>query len=120
MHTYSSFHDAIIDLHRRGYVADFVLFGQELLWVQEKCFISENNFSITECHQFSHPYGKDEDLVIFGIQVSCQNIKGILMNHYSYHSGIPEVITKKQNEMGSYSSKNQARNYSSFLISTIK
>ena len=120
MRTYSSFHDAIINLHQKGYVEDFVLFGDDLLWVQDKSFIRENNFSITECHRFSHPHGKDEDLVIFGILVFCQNIKGILMNHYSYNSCIPEVITKKLNEMGFYSLNNQPRNDSSNMINTIK
>ena len=103
MRTQPIFQDTIIDLHQRGYCEDFVLFGDDLLWVQEKCFIGENNFSITECHRFSHPYGKEEDLVIFGILVFCRNIKGILMNHYSYTSCIPEVITRKLNEMGFYS-----------------
>ncbi len=113
MRSYHGFHRAIIDLHKKGYVEDFVLFGDDLLWIQEKYFISENNFSISECHRFSHPYGKDEDLVIFGILVFCQNIKGILMNHYSFKSCIPEVITKKLNEMGFYSLRGQRGNYSS-------
>ena len=57
MRSYHGFHHAIIDLHKKGYVEDFVLFGDDLLWIQEKYFISENNFSISECHRFSHPYG---------------------------------------------------------------
>jgi len=105
MRTHSSFRDTIIDLHERGYCEDFVLFGSDLLWIQDKSFIRENNFSITECYQFAHPYGRNEDLVIFGILMPCQNIRGILMNHYSYNSGFPEVISKKLNEMGFYSFK---------------
>jgi len=120
MRTHPIFQDTIIDLHQRGYCEDFVLFGDDLLWVQDKSFIRGNNFSITECHRFAHPYGKNEDLVIFGILVLCQNIKGILMNHYSYQSGIPEVITKKLSDMGFYSSKNQQRNYSILRDKSLK
>lgn len=120
MRHYSNFRKAIIDLHERGYREDFVLFGDNLLWIQEKSFIGEDNFSITECHRFSHPQGKNQDLVIFGIVVFCQDIKGILMNHYSYNSSYPEVITKKLNEMGFYSLRNQPRNNSSYMINTKK
>jgi hypothetical protein len=102
MINYSNLHNVIIDLHKRGYDEDFVLFGEDLLWIQEKCFIGEDNFSIIECHRFAHPYGRNEDLVVFGILVLYQDIKGILMNHYSYHSGVPGVITKKLGEMGFY------------------
>ena len=105
MVNYSNLHNAIIDLHHRGYDEDFVLFGSDLLWIQEKRFIRQDNFAITECHRFAHPDGKNEDLVVFGILVLCQNIKGILMNHYSYHSAVPQVITKKLSEMGFYSKR---------------
>jgi len=112
MHSHSTFQNTIIDLRGRGYCEDFVLFGDDLLWVRDKSFIRGNNFSITECHSFAHPYGKNEDLVIFGILLLCHDIKGILMNHYSYSSGIPELITKKLSDMGFYTSKNLAWNYS--------
>jgi hypothetical protein len=93
------FADAIIDLHERGYCQDFVLFGNDLLWVQEKIFIHSNDFSILECHQFGHPDGQHEDLVILGIMAMGDNIKGILMNHYTYTSKMPEVIISKLHKL---------------------
>lgn len=100
MHTNSTYINAIIDFHDRGFCDDFVLFGNDLFWIQGKSFINEDSFSISECHQFAHPLGNDQDLVIFGIIVFSQKIKGILMNHYSYSSPVPGIITEKLNEMG--------------------
>jgi hypothetical protein len=99
---YRHYADAIIDLHERGYCQDFVLFGNDLLWVQEKTFIRSNDFSILECHQFGHPGGQHEDLVILGILASVDNVRGILMNHYTYTSKIPKVIISKLSKMKSY------------------
>jgi hypothetical protein len=97
--------DAIIDLHERGYCQDFVLFGNNLLWVQEKIFISSNDFSILEYHQFGHPSGQHEYLVILGIIATDDNVRGISMNPYTYASKIPEVIVSKLHNMKSYQSK---------------
>jgi hypothetical protein len=80
------FTDAIIDLHQRGYCQDFILFGNNLLWVQEKIFIRNDDFYSLECHQFGHPDGQQEDLVILGIMAMGDNIRGILLNHYTYTS----------------------------------
>ena len=97
--------DAIIDLHERGYCQDFVLFGNNLLWVQEKIFISSNDFSILECHQFGHPGEQHEDLDILGVMATGDNVKGILMNHYTYTSKIPEVIISKLHKLKLFHSK---------------
>ena len=105
MQIYSSYENAIIGFHDRGFCNDFVLFGDDLLWIQEKSFIGEHNFSISECHQFAHPLGKEEDLTIFGIIVFAPNIRGTMMNYYCYNSPIPGIITRKLNEMGFYSFK---------------
>jgi hypothetical protein len=102
---YRHYADAIIDLHERGYCQDFVLFGNNLLWVQEKIFISSNDFSILEYHQFGHPGGQLEDLVIVGVMVTDDNVKGILMHHYKYTSKMPEVIISKLHKMKSSQSK---------------
>ena len=60
MSNYSKSHDATCDLHWRGYDEDFALCGDDLLWVQEKCFIREENFSITECYRLARPHDKNE------------------------------------------------------------
>jgi hypothetical protein len=102
MFNYSNYHQAIIDLHDRGFSEDFVLFGNDLLWIQEKTFVSDEDFSIQECYHFDFPEKNIDDLVIFGIITVCRNIKGILMNHYTYSSAIPAVIIHKLKKMGFY------------------
>jgi hypothetical protein len=97
--------DAIIDLHERGYCQDFVLFGNDLLWVQEKIFIRNNDFSILECHQFGHPDGQQEDLVILGVMATSDNVRGILMNHYTYTSKMPEAIISKLHKLKPFQPK---------------
>jgi hypothetical protein len=80
MLTNSRYTDAIAGLHEKGYREDFVLFGDGLLWVQEKVFLRSNEFCILECLEIEHPAGERADLVIFGILDIRRNIKGILMN----------------------------------------
>jgi hypothetical protein len=99
MDKYFCYQDAIDNLINRGYTHDFVLFGTDLLWMQQKIFIRGNDFSILECHQLAHPDGQDEDLVILGVLAISVNIKGILLNHYSYNEGKPEIIISKLNKM---------------------
>jgi hypothetical protein len=96
------FADAIIDLHERGYCQDFVLFGNDLLWIQEKIFIRSKDFSILECHQFAHPDGNNEDLIILGVLATDNNVRGILMNHYTYSSKMPQSIVAKLRKLRSF------------------
>lgn len=96
------YQDAIIDLHDKGYIEDFVLFGDELLWVQKKTFIDGADFSIIECHTFAYPGRSVEDLVIFGIMMLYENVKGILMNHYTFSSRVPDIIVNKINGITFY------------------
>ena len=102
MINYSTYLEAVIGLHERGFSEDFVLFGNTLLWVQEKAFFMPEDFSIIECHRVKFPRDNMEDLVMFGILTICSNIKGILMNHYSYSSSVPEVIIDKLKKMRFY------------------
>jgi len=108
MNNYFTYRQAIIDLHERGFCQDFVLFGNDLLWIQKKDFIKSCDFSIVECHQFGHPAGRDEDLMVFAITIIVNNVKGILMNPYSYTPQMPTIITKKLVEMNFHSLKRAA------------
>jgi hypothetical protein len=99
MDKYSCYQEAVSDLNERGYINDFVLFGNDLLWIQQKIFIRSSDFSILECHQLSHPDGQMEDLVALDVLIMSANSRGILLNHYSYTSGAPAIIISKLNRM---------------------
>lgn len=100
MKAYLSKSEAIIDLHERGFTEDFELFGNDLLWIQEKIFLRPRNFRITEAHRFLERSGNE--LVIFAVIANGSCTKGILMNHYkSYSDEIPPIINRKLIEMDS-------------------
>ena len=90
---------------------DFILFGSDLLWVQQKLFILSDDFTILECHHMEHPGGNYEDLVVLGIQVISGNIRGLLFNHYSFTSPVPSVIITKLTKMKSYASETHQPDY---------
>jgi hypothetical protein len=95
MNKYCCYRDVIDDLNKRGFTNDFVLFGDDLLWIQQKIFIQSTDFSIEECHCSGHPNGKLEDLVVLGILAISKNVKGVLLNHYSYTMPTPNSIISK-------------------------
>ena len=100
MKNYLTGSDAVDKLHKNGFTNDFQLYGNDLLWVQEKLFIRAGEFSILEYHKIYQPGAGKEELIIFGIVAPYHNIRGILLNHYrSYTDVVPPVIVKKLNEL---------------------
>jgi len=100
MEIYLSKEATIAGMHERGYSSDFQLFGNDLLWIQEKKFIRPGEFTIMEYHRFPSQLKKAPDIIIFGVVAHHYGVKGILLNHYSsYTLKTPPVIVKKLNEM---------------------
>ncbi len=80
---------AIIDLHEKGYSQDFQVYGEYLLWVQEKIYIRTNDFAIVKCLRFDNPDEKNKVLLILGVKTNAEYVKGIVMFYYNYTSQIP-------------------------------
>lgn len=100
MKQYTTASEAIVDMNARGYSNDFQIFGNDLLWVQEKIFIKSGQFAIIEYHRFWHPSQKTSDLIIFGIIAVKYNIRGILTNNYtSLNTIVPPVLLGKLDEL---------------------
>jgi len=100
MKTYLNGPDAISDLHRKGFINDFQLYGNDLLLVQENIFIRAGEFTILEYHHITDARKNNNELVVFGIVAPYHNIKGILLNHYKHYTyNTPPVITRKLNEL---------------------
>ena len=103
MKKYSTQLEAIIALHKRGFTCDFHLFGNDLLWIQEKIFVRAGEYSIVECHRFERSPERNTEIVIFGILTHTYHAKGILLNHYSnYTTKTPPVILEKLKESWLY------------------
>jgi hypothetical protein len=94
MKVYQNKIEAIIGLHERGFIEDFELFGNDLLWVQKKIFLRPSDYKITEVYRF--PELSADDKVIFGVISNKYYAKGILLNHYKiYTTDIPKIIKHK-------------------------
>ena len=91
----SNFRSTINELKAKGFQEDFILFDDELYWVQQNVFLRENDFSICDYLILEHPGGKKEDLVLFCIKTVFTPAKGILMNHYGFTQGTPSLIIHK-------------------------
>jgi|SRR5450432_2263327 hypothetical protein len=103
MKHYTTQQEAIIDLHQRGFTSDFHLFGNDLLWIQEKIFVRAGEFSILESHRIDGTTKNGAGIVLFGILIFSYGVKGILINHYtSYTTQTPPVILKKLKESRLY------------------
>ena len=97
---YYSKEEAVADMHHRGFSNDFQLFGNDLLWVQEKIFVRMGDFAIVEYHKFLNPRTKRTDAMVFGVVSFHYHVKGILLNDYAcYSKCTPPVIVKKLNEL---------------------
>lgn len=100
MKIYTTAAEAVMDMHERGYTNDFQLFGNDLLWVQEKTFIRTGLFAILEYHRLWNPAAEDNGLVLLGVISAHHSVRGILfINFLSYPGGFPSVIVKKINEL---------------------
>lgn len=100
MKIYFSKSEAVIDLHERGFTEDFQLLGTNLLWIQQKIFLRQKDFSIVECHSFIESMGKET--IIFGVIARGLVASGILINQYkSYTDKKSVAVHSKLKKMGS-------------------
>jgi hypothetical protein len=103
MSVYLNAKDAIYGLHKKGYVFDFSLAGNDLLWVQEKQLVRAGDFIITEYYLFSRRQQSKNGLIIFGVHDLSTNLKGILIRHYTGQGlHATPVVGMKVNEILCY------------------
>ena len=90
--------EAVIKLHEKGYTEDFELFGNDLLWIQEKIFIRPKDFVIAEVHRFPEVDGNE--VIVFGVIANAGSTKGILIKDCGKsESDTPEIIRTKLAQM---------------------
>lgn len=96
MDRYLSQAEAIKILRELGYTNDFELFGTELLYIQQKIFIREPDYLVTECYRIINDGCYEPAVIILGITTIKANVKGVLINNYSDYirGGIPVIIRK--------------------------
>ena len=100
MKIYLTPQDAVCDLHAKGFIHDFQISGNDLLWVQEKLCVRAGEFAIRECHHFNERSQKNAGIIIFGVIALYHNVKGILIRHYTNNTiKTPPVILKKLKDL---------------------
>ena len=93
---YHSVVDAIIDMHTRGFSADFNLLGDQLFCTQTKRFLSTDQFDVLEMHSFESGTIFAGETVIYGIECWTMNMKGILFQSISRASrGDKNILLQK-------------------------
>ncbi|HEX5555926.1 MAG TPA: hypothetical protein VFX43_21965 [Chitinophagaceae bacterium] len=82
--------DTIADLHRRGFISDFVLLDNSLFCAQTRHFFNTDEFNILEVHSFGDDYSDKMPTVVYAIECRSNTIKGILFQNpdYSYKQAI--------------------------------
>jgi hypothetical protein len=76
-------HEAVIDLHERGFNQDFELTEHGVRWVQQKIFIPCSDCSVIEYHRIQPGGTSGTEVIILGILSASQSIKGILIHRCS-------------------------------------
>jgi len=81
MNKLSACADVIINLHERGYIHDFAIMGNNIWWIQERCFLRREDFAVLECYDIASQSDEAGASVIFGLVATHYDAKGILIDH---------------------------------------
>jgi hypothetical protein len=83
MEFYVSERAAIIGLHENGFTEDFAFSGNNILWVQQRVFLSPEEVTVIELHRFGSTPGHKMTIVALISNFYC--VKGILITHQMSH-----------------------------------
>jgi hypothetical protein len=89
-YNYCTIIDAVSDLQSRGFFLDFILIGNQLLCIQEKCYLEAEEFNVIEMHSF---HADGDEIVVYAIESLSRPLKGILLNS-GYHTltQVPPIL----------------------------
>lgn len=96
MKQFDTLSETVEDLHRRGYLHDFSLRSDGLVFADNKdrCILPEN-FKIVEAHRFEGPSDPADLSVVYAIETS-DGEKGILVDGYGiYNDDLNEAMILK-------------------------
>jgi hypothetical protein len=83
MLSFSNSYKAVRDMHERGYTDDFELRDAEIFWVQEKMLLNQDELAVLEYFRIHQDSLARNDIVILGVCLSSQGVKGILMHRFT-------------------------------------
>ncbi|MEO5891453.1 MAG: hypothetical protein ABIQ31_14470 [Ferruginibacter sp.] len=108
--------DVITSLHKIGFTEDFVIHGDDILWVQKKIHLNANEFMLVEYHRFTDAKGREA--IVFGVITNCYDIMGILIKHYDNTSKTTANIENKIDTIFPCVDKYKAGYFNAAILST--
>lgn len=107
MKNYYTAVDVVCDLHQKGFNNDFIIYQQQLYWVQENLILRATDFIVIEYHEITDWKNKRKKLTIYAIMDTDHFAKGILLNHHENPSfGTSVVLRDKLNELMTHTGVN--------------
>lgn len=107
MHAYTTITEALQDLNKRGYTFDFALLTEEdcIFCHSHNHSLSADEFVIDEVYRFEGETDPGDEMIVYAISSTKDQLKGVLLNAYgiysdSDHSKIVEKLRyhEKKNE----------------------
>lgn len=88
-YSYDTLSEAVNDLIKRGYTADFLLMKEKdcLICNANNLELSPDEFVIDEFHRFEGMSNPSDESIVFAISSDVHNIKGIIINSYGADFG---------------------------------
>jgi len=98
MKNYETVSEAVNDLVKRGYTADFNIHNEEdcLVCGQGTISLSPEEFEIDEIYRFEGNTDPGNEMIVYAISASKQNVKGILVNAYGIYADAIAAKTVKR------------------------
>ncbi len=96
MRTYNTLSEAINDLTKKGYTANFNIKSDCLECAENELLLRPDEFEIDEIYRFQEMSDLDNESILYAISSSQNNIKGLLVNAYGIYSdtATTELISK--------------------------
>lgn len=86
MKTYTTLSEAINDLARRGYTANFKIESDCIVCVDNMMRLHPDEFQIDEIHRFQEMSDLDNESILYAISSSQHQLRGVLVNAYGIYS----------------------------------
>jgi len=98
--SYDTVSEAMNDLKELGYTTDFSLLAHHdcLVCRRSSLELSPDDFEIDQIHRFEGDSDPGDEMVVYAISSSKNDVKGIVVNAFGiYADNISSVIVKKLN-----------------------
>lgn len=86
-YVYDTVSQAVNDLIKRGYTADFNITQEDTLYCSKtNKSLSPEEFKIDELYRFDGDTNPDDEMIVYAISSEIKDVKGILINAYGTYA----------------------------------